>query len=409
MKLKTSAIRRHVTRNSTIKEMLLTTIATTLSIVLTFGSGQWIENWKERRDGRQMAMMVISDIDENVTAFKELAKWEEEHYELARYVERYLDQIEQVPEDTLLEAFQYLIEGDIYMIDGSKERIFNSSQQTWKNIDNALFISIVQSFYQSRRFYDEQIENDIGFRFPISNEERYQAMMNADEWNAATIAAALKEWLPSRKVKLFLNLSPSRSRIFYSKANDWQQKSDQCKFIMSITDEELEEYLNKQKRTGNRVSEKQLLGTWSTPSAAGNSEEVIEFMGDHRFRHLYQYYASATSYIGRLKYTRVMEGTWQLEGDSLIRDYDGDVRSLDRNGIECLPETKDSVETLIAAQIEEMNRWNEKVKREGASMGRRTNTAFIDRSGCKIELGKTTVNEDGEEETTTSYMVKTKQ
>ena len=224
----------------------MTILATSISIVLTFGTGQWLDERKKKESGRQMAMMVISDIDENVAAFKELAESEEKLFEMAKYVEQHLDEINQLSKDTLLDVWNYIIDGDIYMIDDSKERIFNSSQDTWKNIDNALFINIVQSFYQERRIYDEQFKDDVAFRFPLSGEEEYSRMVSTSHWGKEEIAAVLKELIPSRKVQLYFDYSPVRSRHMYSIVSQWQQKSDQLKFIMGITDEELQEYLNKQ-------------------------------------------------------------------------------------------------------------------------------------------------------------------
>ena len=76
-----------------VKEMTMTVIATSISIVLTFGTAMWLENKQKQATGRQMAMMVISDIDENIEGFNYYAKWEEKHLELAKYVEAHLDQM----------------------------------------------------------------------------------------------------------------------------------------------------------------------------------------------------------------------------------------------------------------------------------------------------------------------------
>lgn len=384
----------------------MTIFATSISIVLTFGTGQWMENRKKQEDGRQMAMMVISDIDENVAAFKELAESEEKQFEMAMYVEQHLNQIHQVPDDTLLEVWSYLAEGDLFMPDDSKERIFNSSPETWKNIDNALFINIVQAFYQQRRLYDDHLDHDIAWRAPISQEEQYRQVTSCDAWNYDAIAAVLTELMPTRKVQLFLEYSTSRSRLLYARASDWQQMSDQCKFIMGITDDELQEYLNKQQRTGSSLTDKQLVGTWVATSSLGKNEETITFTRDHRFMHYVLSYKSSPLFVGKGILRRTMEGTWRIQGDSLFRDYESEFLEFDRNNIEYPADMKDSVEHVIARFEKTVVQHNEKVKQEGPSMGHRVNAAFIDHSGSKIELTKTDLDEEGEEETYTSYMVR---
>ena len=43
--------------------MALTTVATTISIVLTFGTSAWLENREEEQVRRVLAMTIINDID----------------------------------------------------------------------------------------------------------------------------------------------------------------------------------------------------------------------------------------------------------------------------------------------------------------------------------------------------------
>ena len=46
-----------------VKELVLTTIATTISIILTFGTAHYFEQKQKKADARLMAMMVIYDMD----------------------------------------------------------------------------------------------------------------------------------------------------------------------------------------------------------------------------------------------------------------------------------------------------------------------------------------------------------
>jgi len=56
---------------SMLKEMAMTIIATTISIILTFGSSSIIEKRQKEKNRRQTVMMVIHDIEENVKQLKE--------------------------------------------------------------------------------------------------------------------------------------------------------------------------------------------------------------------------------------------------------------------------------------------------------------------------------------------------
>lgn len=116
---------------SVVRELLLTTIATTISIVLTFGGSAYFEQKKKKSDARLMAMMVIHDM-----------------------------------ENTALQLRQ------------ASEKIFLSSQETWKNIDNPGFIDAVQHFYVERHQIFDYINSSPLFpqahqqrgRFPRSGE-----------------------------------------------------------------------------------------------------------------------------------------------------------------------------------------------------------------------------------------------
>ena len=60
------------------KELLLSFIGTTLSIVLTFGTAHFVEQKQNREAGRQTAMMVIHDIENTADLFTSWEKEEEE-------------------------------------------------------------------------------------------------------------------------------------------------------------------------------------------------------------------------------------------------------------------------------------------------------------------------------------------
>ena len=45
------------------KELLMTFIGATLSIILTFGTAHFLDQKQQREDGRQTAMMVIHDME----------------------------------------------------------------------------------------------------------------------------------------------------------------------------------------------------------------------------------------------------------------------------------------------------------------------------------------------------------
>lgn len=56
----------HIPKNlkigSTMKLFLLSLVATTISIVLTFGTAAWLDGRKKEEDQREMVMMILYDL-----------------------------------------------------------------------------------------------------------------------------------------------------------------------------------------------------------------------------------------------------------------------------------------------------------------------------------------------------------
>ena len=73
-----------ITSAAWAKELLMTFIGATLSIILTFGTAHFVDQKQQREDARQMAMMVIHDIDNTAQRFKDYAKIEELYYNNAQ-------------------------------------------------------------------------------------------------------------------------------------------------------------------------------------------------------------------------------------------------------------------------------------------------------------------------------------
>lgn len=407
VKFKMPKLGHNMTARGIAREIMMSTVATTISIILTFGTAYQVEKWQKRKAGRETAMMVIHDIDDNVRQLREVAKDEEKGYDLIQYALEHIDELNDFPNDTIEAIYVYLSEGYGYEFNDSEEKIFHSSQDSWKNIDNAQVIGIFEEFFQERHQYQTQFNSELVYKKPISREEEYDFYL-ASPSNSVydKLISLLSQKLKGKKTQLYLAYSISRQRTFISIANDWQRMSDQCKFAMGITDEELAAYIEKKNRTGRPIKEKELIDTWEEVASSEDAWESIEFKKDHTFTHLKGNKQSLAVFKGQIEHVLNMKGTWAVVGDSLIREYaKGSYYTLDTTHITYEEALADSVRNLIARFKEKLSRYNESNK-DTSTMGRRANAAFIDRSGNKIEMSKTKVNEDGKEEKYSSYMVR---
>jgi len=408
VKFRMPKFRKMNSARGVIREMLMTIIATSISIVLTFGTGMWLDYRQKVKDSRQMAMMVIHDMDNSIQMFKDEANREKNEYLVVNYVSDHLDQIELMSADTLERVWDFLVGYEQLYLDDSNERIFNSSQETWKILDNPTFISLVQTFYSERRHCFSTFEKEINFRKPLTAEVERELQIQAygTFYNVAKAPELLRKVLSDKNVKYYIDWSTGRVRFYENVSASWQEASDRAKFLMNISDEELSEFVALKDQRGELVKEKDLYGEWECTSTKGDNTERIIFNRDHTFSHQVTSHYKSSIWQGDLLRRHSYTGKWELAGDSLIRDYDaGDRYELDFSQITYTEEVKDSVERLMAKTQKSIVEANERSKTR-SSIGRRANAASIDKSGNKIELARTELEDNGKETTKTAYMTR---
>lgn len=396
---------------SVVRELLLTTIATTISIVLTFGGSAYFEQKKKKSDARLMAMMVIHDMENTALLLRQASEQAVQQAEPAHYVWENFYRLDDIGEDTLKLALSYIVEESSehkqFPLDEASEKIFLSSQETWKNIDNPGFIDAVQHFYVERHQIFNFINSSPSFRKPISSEEDFRVLANCKDpmhWFRLSLLDRLREFLPRNDVQLYLTYSYGRQGALKNYARNFEQAITKCKFMMGITDEELDAYVKSQEQAGYSPKESELVGKWYLQKEK-EVEVYYELANNHEFRKIALNHVSNPDFTGLAEFTRSEKGTWELRDDSLCIVYEsGQKFHLDASNIKAKPgkeaETKGFIEywTNYGAEVE---------KTSAIGQTEVENLAVsIDKTGTKMELRATYTNKDGKEITSTLYLVK---
>ena len=312
-------------------QLLISIIGTAIGVGLTFAVNNWMDNRKKEEAQRLMAIMVIHDIDESINTLKTLKEKMEKEYNATLYVQEHLDQLDSVPNETLHLVLSFIVENEEeFRFDNSKEKIFHSSPDTWQNLGCMKFIDNVQSCYYYRQTFQDAYNKLSTWRKPVSVEV-YEAMNNGNsnlsleeviDKYYAKMRKLLKEKLDDEHVKYYIDCTPIKLGKIAGLIKYWTQINDENKFLMSITDEELENYVHNINTNGIAVSEKSLIGTWEMSST--DELNQFEFWKDHS----YSYVSNVTSPAnlnfsqGKLKKIYKESGTWELKGDSLITNPD---------------------------------------------------------------------------------------
>ena len=303
---------------------IITVLGTAIGVALTFVVSGIIDRHNQEQAQRLTAIMVIHDVDKSIDILKEWVEPEEERGKLLQYAMEQRDHLEKMPYDTLTDVTYALLESSsFFRFDTSKEKIFNSDLDTWQNLGNMKFIDNIQSFFYDRQSFEEWYNGDQLWHKPVSREEYLQLFMGegwlTQDRVCEILRPFLREKLYDRRVTYYIDVASYRIRELNRKIEEWTDINEENKFLMGITDREMEDYINSMVVEGDRVTKRSLTGRW-TLALAKDSYCHYYFSPDHGFSveivqsdegHWERWQGS---YIIRSKFS----GKWEIKGDSLI-------------------------------------------------------------------------------------------
>ena len=384
-------------RNGVARELLLTFIGTTMSIVLTFGTAQYLEQKQLRADGRQTAMMVIHDMEDCAERFAQYAKHEEERFKAVQHVIEQQNRINAISRDTLLEAYYYITQStrtDLYTYDDSNEKLFLSSQDVWKSINNATFMDVAQGFFYARRNAYGVLNASGVFNKPVS----YDELMNFVQMSNSLgfdFVGYLSKYLNCPDVVSYMKGFQQRVRELNQFSSSMQESAKRCKFLMDISDAELKSYLAQRKHGGHLLKKKKVVGTWVEKDDI-DEYKYMEFKDDNTLLSYNIYRYAHPYFVGRMDFKYVNSGTWEIKDDSLIMCLDNEFEwSIDTSHIHILPGKEKEMRSEIAGWYDQMKAQQEELAQTD-TVFRNSWAAFMDRSGEKIEAWRVD-EETGEE------------
>lgn len=212
-------------KTATWKNFLLSLLATTISIVLTFGITAIINHKNERKEKRELVMMVMYDMSNSLQEIESVNSNLRESFDL---------QI-QIAEDTSL--FDYTTYLQLFSMvpmlnyNETVEHIFSSSIESINTIGNVLFVENVSEFYNLRRLYQTM----------ICDSSKYGSFK--------TLESVL-----DNDYSQFI----FPSEMLYQRM---KQSFVQCQQMMDISDEEIETYRKQREEMDEGMSVKNITGT----------------------------------------------------------------------------------------------------------------------------------------------------
>ena len=211
---------------SSMKQFLLSILATTVSIALTFGTAAIIDHQKKQSEKREIVMMVMYDMYNTLQTVAEADSMIHQSMDI---------QLQMAKDTAQFDSLKFRLIHLIPRIDYTEttERIFSSNIETINTVGNMIFTEIVAEFYQARRFYKTMVCDSIVHRVEI--EKPYATLEGSLDFDFFVYAITSSEILMSM-----------------------QRQYEQCKEMMEVTDEELDVYRVKRTQLENTISDKEM-------------------------------------------------------------------------------------------------------------------------------------------------------
>ncbi|MBQ6166030.1 MAG: hypothetical protein IJK41_01140 [Muribaculaceae bacterium] len=148
------------------KELFMTIMATTISIILTFGTAGLLERCQRVEDRKMSAMMVMSNIEQFSRQLELMVQDMAYRDSVATWLLSLpLDQLDLIPPDEMRNPINTVVALDLLSHDKTAEGIFSNSSDTWKNLGNFQFIDNVGSCFSEmndiEKYWNDWVNDNV--------------------------------------------------------------------------------------------------------------------------------------------------------------------------------------------------------------------------------------------------------
>jgi len=201
------------------KRFLMSLLATTVSIVLTFGTTAIIDRKKQRAEKREMVLMVMYDM------WSSLQECEQCQESMDTFCDLQVDVVAH-PEMFYSSVSDLLVHVPVLNYTRTTETIFKSNIETLSTIGSILFVENVSAFYDFRDRY----KNDVADKFLGEGDTSIQNYRGLSEFNAPYYA--------------------SMGGMYYQ---IMKQDFDECMVLMKVSEEDLDVFSKERKRVEESI------------------------------------------------------------------------------------------------------------------------------------------------------------
>ena len=145
-----------------VKDLLVAFAATTLSIILTFGTTMVVNHTQQKKERKLTALMVMSSIEQFARDLEYIEKDTGHRDSIATWLLSIpVEVLANVDGEPLEEAFREAVNLPIITHDKTAETIFSSQIDTWKNMGNFKFVENVGKCFSEMSFIEEHFNERV--------------------------------------------------------------------------------------------------------------------------------------------------------------------------------------------------------------------------------------------------------
>jgi hypothetical protein len=201
------------------KRFLMSLLATTVSIVLTFGTTAIIDRKKQRAEKREMVLMVMYDMRES------LRECEQCQENMDAFCDLQVDLLAH-PEKFYASVTNLLVNVPVLHYTTTTENIFKSNIETLRTIGNILFVESVSTFYE----YRDKYKNDVVDQYLLEGDRSIQNYGGLSKFDAPYYAYM--------------------GGMYY---NILKQHFEECMALMKVSEEDLDVFSKERKRVEESI------------------------------------------------------------------------------------------------------------------------------------------------------------
>ena len=200
-----------------MKQFMLSILATTVSIALTFGTAAIIDNNKKENEKHQILMMVLCDMKASLDEINAADSL------ISGFVDAQAAFLAN-PDSLETEGYMLMIYYNELNYNKTVENIFNSNIESINTIGNINFVEKASDFYRLREYYNENIAKEFAKMMENGNlTSNYDSLANSRE-----MAEDLRF------------VSATRARMLMQEYRACEYRA--CRTLANVSDEEMEAY-----------------------------------------------------------------------------------------------------------------------------------------------------------------------